>query len=209
MVKKVMERKLMIHSLSENIADFLLSKDCFEKENLDIYVYGTELILSTALGIIIVSILSIVFNCIAQGLLFYLTFYTIRKYSGGLHCNTHLKCNLTYLSVFILSVLIDSVVKNSVYRIFILITFVVFSLITIILFAPIENINKPIKYEDRKKFKIISIIIYLSHILLFVLLNYFFEIKADIIIITDLFVAFLIIVTLFLKNERRNKNENS
>ena len=63
MVKKVMERKLMIHSLSENIADFLLSKDCFEKENLDIYVYGTELILSTALGIIIVSILSIVFNC--------------------------------------------------------------------------------------------------------------------------------------------------
>lgn len=209
MVKKVMERKLMIHSLSENIADFLLSKDCFEKENLDIYVYGTELILSTALGIIIVSILSIVFNCIAQGLLFYLTFYTIRKYSGGLHCNTHLKCNLTYLSVFILSVLIDSVVKNSVYRIFILITFVVFSLITIILFAPIENINKPIKYEDREKFKIISIIIYLSHILLFVLLNYFFEIKADIIIITDLFVAFLIIVTLFFKNERRNKNENS
>ena len=28
----------MIHSLSENIADFLLSNNCFEKENIDIKI---------------------------------------------------------------------------------------------------------------------------------------------------------------------------
>ena len=36
----------MLHHLSQSIADFLLSQNCFDDEDLDIYIYGTELVLS-------------------------------------------------------------------------------------------------------------------------------------------------------------------
>ena len=198
----------MIHSLSENIADFLLSNNCFEKENIDIYVYGIELVVSTLLGIVIVMLLSIAFNCVFDGLLFYMAFYTLRKFTGGLHCNTHLKCNLTYISIFLISVIINSLIKGTSLRIIVLGVFIVFSFVTIFLFAPIENINKPIKKENMLKFKLISISVFLLHIFLFSVISYFSDNRADMIIITDLFVALLIIISLFLNKERRVKNEN-
>ena len=70
----------------------------------------------------------------------------------------------------------------------------VVSFIVILLFAPIENVNKPIEDRDRKKFKIISVIIFALQILIiFIDLVFFMKIYRTI-IITDFLVAVLILL---------------
>ena len=81
----------MLHKLSEAIAFFLLSKRCFEKEELDVYVYGVELVLSSALGILLILTLSLVFSMLWEGLLFFVAFTALRSYTGGYHCYTYLR----------------------------------------------------------------------------------------------------------------------
>lgn len=197
----------MLHSLSENIADFLLSKDCFQKENYDIYVYGTELILSTVLGVLIIFLLSAVMNCLVQGLLFYLTFSILRSYTGGLHCMTYLRCNLTFVAVFLMCIFSDIFIKSFQYRTAVLICMTSISLIIIFLLAPIEHKNKPIEYKDRKKFKMLSLIVFGINLGVFCLLDLVFEYKADIIIITDFFVALMMIIGLYNNKYSKNKEE--
>lgn len=198
----------MFHSLSENIADFLLAKNCFEQENRSVYVYGTELVLSSLIGILIILFLSIVLNCFVKGLLFYLSFFTLRSYVGGLHCNTHLKCNLTFIGVFLICVFSDSFLQIFEYSKVIVLLMIIISLVIIAFFAPIENIHKPIGKEEKKKFKLISLSVYAIHLLLYVALCCFLNFGAEMIVITDFLVALSMLVGLFF-NRRRCNNESS
>lgn len=197
----------MLHSLSKNIADFLLSKKCFDEDSKCVYVYGTELILSSLIGILTILILSIVFNCFAKGLLFYLSFYTLRSYAGGLHCNTHLKCNLTFIAVFIICIFSDKFLQAFKYSTIVIVSMIIVSAVIIAFFAPIENIHKPIDKNQRKKFKLISLGIYTLHIALYFVLNFVFNSGAEMIIITDFLVAISMIIGMF-SNARRCNNES-
>lgn len=96
----------MLHKLSKTIAFLLQSKHCFEKEELDVYVYGVELVLSSALGILLILTLSIVFSMLWEGLLFLVAFTALRSYTGGYHCYTYLRCNMLYVGTFLICVLL-------------------------------------------------------------------------------------------------------
>lgn len=196
----------MLHTLSKNIADFLLSKDCFEEENLSIYIYGTELVISSAIGALLILTLSLITNNLITGLLFYISFNTLRAYIGGLHCKTYLKCNTTFVFVFMFCLISESFIKDYMYRQAVLLLIVTATLAMITILAPIENPNKPIAETDRKKYKIISIIIYILHLALYFMLTYMFAVNADIIIITDFISSVLMIIGLI--NNRRCKYEN-
>ena len=197
----------MLHSLSENIADFLLSKKCFDEESKCVYVYGTELILSSLIGILTVLILSIIFNCFVKGLLFYISFYTLRSYAGGLHCNTHLKCNLTFIAVFLICIFSDKFLQAFKYSSIVIISMIIVSAVIIAFLAPVENIHKPIDKIHRKKFKFVSLGIYTLHIALYFVLSFIFNIGEEMIIITDFLVAISMIIGMF-SNMRRCNNES-
>lgn len=193
----------MLHTLSNNIAEFLLSKNCFEKDNLNIYVYGTELVISSMIGAMIVFLLSVLTNSLLTGLLFYLSFNMLRAYTGGLHCKTYLKCNITFAVVFMTCLITDYFVKTVYFRINLLMLIVVLTFVTIVVLSPVENPNKPIEDKDRKKYRIISLLILISHIAFFFLSECLFDYKADIIIITD-FITSILMVIGFILNRRCN-----
>lgn len=87
-----------------------------------------------------------------------------------------------------------------------ILTFVLL-LLTIIIFCPVENKNKPIQREDRIKFKLISIaVIVILSVVCFIFFNiYGFE-QVLIIIPTMIVVNISILVEIILKRRRR-KNE--
>ena len=191
----------MLHTLSSNIADFLLSKNCFEKDNLNIYVYGTELVISSLIGAILIFTLSLITNSLLLGLLFYISFNTLRSYTGGLHCKTYLKCNITFVCVFLICLTAEHFVNS-----FILSAMTAVTLVMIIGLSPVENPNKPIEDKDKTKFKLISLLIYFLHISAYFVLKYLFETDADIIIITDFISSILMIIGII--NNRRCNYEN-
>lgn len=184
----------MLHSLSVKVAHFLYAKKAIDNKYFDVYVYGVELIISSAIGLFLVFIISLLLNELLFGFVFYLCFVSLRHYTGGLHCNSYLRCNATFVFSYLMCLLFDYFLEVYTYLQWLLIPLGVVSFIVILLFAPIENVNKPIEDRDIKKFKIISVIIFALHILIMFIDLFFFMKIYRTIIITDFLVAILILL---------------
>ena len=151
----------MLHKLSEAIAFFLLSKRCFEKEELDVYVYGVELVLSSALGILLILTLSLVFSMLWEGLLFFVAFTALRTYTGGYHCYTYLRCNTLYVGTFLACALLYQWLVSVTSAMW---TAAVISLLLsggiISKCSPVAHKNKPLSAVQRKDCRRKAIAVY-------------------------------------------------
>lgn len=151
----------MLHKLSETIAFFLLNKQCFKKEELDVYVYGVELVLSSAIGILLILALSLVFSMFWEGLLFLLAFTALRSYTGGYHCYTYLKCNILYIGTFLISVLFYRWLAPYAPAMWsVTVPSLLLSGCIIIKCAPVEHKNKPLSAAQKKSCRKKAIAVY-------------------------------------------------
>ena len=146
----------LINYLSDIITDFFIENKIISSDERAVYKYGTEVTVSTLTGIVLILFIGGVFGNILDSVLFLLCFITVRVYSGGYHANTYIKCNLTFVSVFILVMLVNRVISEN-FSFIILLTLLTISLVVIAVFAPIENEHKPLYGAEKKKYKKISI----------------------------------------------------
>ena len=86
----------MITSLAQYITGILLKNNIIENEHLDIYIYGFEVLISGALSLFIGLILGLIFSQLVECIVFLIVFVTLRKYCGGYHADTYLKCNTVF-----------------------------------------------------------------------------------------------------------------
>ena len=156
----------MLHALSEKIADFLLDKN--DEYPLEVYTYGMELIISTLVEFLILLIIGVFLGELVDTLIFVVSFSLIRFYTGGYHAKTYFRCGVVTVITF-LSVLISAKLLlffNSQCLAFTCFVVFVFSLYIISKYSPIENENKEL--YDKKRLKIIAILIYLLEIIIFI-----------------------------------------
>ena len=77
----------------------------------DIYIYGSELFLSTSLSIISMLLISLVAGKPISGILFVLIFVGLRVFVGGFHAATYGTCflltNGVFLTAFLSSILLE------------------------------------------------------------------------------------------------------
>ena len=179
----------MLHSLSQRIAAIFLSESRLAGNSYKTYVYGTELILSSLFSLLAIFFVSTLLGCLGYAVLFLLSFITLRRYTGGLHCKSYLKCNCLSVLVCLLCISVARISEYlSVSGIMLMIVSVL-TLIIIAVFSPIENHNKKIELPNRKKLKFGAVEMYLLHLLLFVSIKKFDVFNADVIIVTDFAVA--------------------
>lgn len=156
----------MIKFISSKAA-CILCKDEDPDEMRELYEYAIYILLSGLFHLFSVVALGLCFNMVLESLVFYCSFILIRKFAGGYHAKTPTRC---YIFSVITSVVALWLIKligysNSVYYyIFVIIETlcVVFILIT----SPLDNENKPLNAKEKKKYKILSIVMSL---LLFVI----------------------------------------
>lgn len=88
----------MINKIANCIADFVCDKKMHEKNDYEraILVYGYEIILSSALSFAAVIVFGVAFCKLFEAIIFFLTFYFIRRRTGGYHADTYFKCNLIF-----------------------------------------------------------------------------------------------------------------
>lgn len=144
-----MEKKLAIY-ISRKFVQMEIVKPEFE----EIYVYGLELLLSFFTGTVIILLIGIVANKIAHTCIFLLIFILLRRFTGGHHATSHLRCKLWTIGSYA-AVLILSVILNIYIWAYLLL--VVLGSIIIFLFGPIENVNKPLTELTKKKNKALSL----------------------------------------------------
>ncbi len=193
----------MLNSLSEHIADFLLRQKCFEEEMLPVYVYGIKVFLSSVIGVALVLITSCILGAFESGFLFLLTFIILRQFTGGLHCNSYIACNITTVLTFVLALILKHFVVMVPYSNYILCLMMIVSIIITSIFAPVSHPNKEIEAKDRMKFRFISLGILLIHIVITVICSNWFS--TEIIVTTDFLSGVYIIIGLIKNNKERRK----
>ena len=141
----------MIELIAERLTGYLVSKDIIENEEIDVYKYGYEILTSSLLGVFLILVVSILLHQVDVAIFFLCVFCGVRSYSGGYHADTYLKCNATFVCVFITY----TCVVNYLYMIpnvkLSLIVMCVISTVVICKYAPLENHNKPLSKDNIKR----------------------------------------------------------
>jgi len=159
----------MIARLSKRMASFFVRNEVIKSEDEEVYEYGLQLLLSTVFNGIIAFILAIISGTVLQCTCYLVVFILLRKSAGGFHAKTHFGCCFILAVALSLFILFIKFVPNEVYGIVAAIV-VTFSVVIILMFAPLEHENKPISDRDKNRLRKNSIIYaVLFAILVFVL----------------------------------------
>ncbi len=147
----------MITSIARYVTDFLLRENVICAEYADLYIYGFEVIQAGVVNIMIVLFMGLLFDQLINGLIFWLAFCMLRKFCGGYHADTYLKCNqLLALNVGMVMAILAmkctvSILVNCIVC--------VLCLIVIWRYAPIQNKNKELSKKQVRRYKRNSIIL--------------------------------------------------
>lgn len=182
----------MLTNLCQIIVDFFIKEDIVSEEQRDVYQYGVELSISTLIGLFIVLAIGVLNGRFTESVIFYIIFCLTRAFCGGFHAHSHLLCKVTFICILILVLIMDLVLDNiEIYYWFVL---YLYSLIIVCAFAPVENPNKKLTSYDKKRCKIILIILMVVWLVVMILFYSFGSELYHIVALTLFFVANLMLL---------------
>ena len=183
----------MLHLCAEHFTDILYKHNSLPENRKPVYVYGTELALSTSLSIVSILFISALCMHLLSGILFLLIFIGLRLFAGGYHAETYRKCffisNSVFVVTFFISLLLDrwNNLSGKTFTLFI-------SFCIIWTLAPIQNEHHPLSDTTYKKNKIIAraLVLFISSLIL--LFYRYLEPYLSIIVASCMAVAVLMII---------------
>ena len=93
----------MIEKSAKYFTEKLVSKKLVRNEDRDIYQYGIEVLLSTAINIMLLLVIGIITKTVLLSICHFLILATVRTLTGGYHTSTYLKCEIvgcvTYITI--------------------------------------------------------------------------------------------------------------
>lgn len=164
----------MLEKLSKRISSFFVAKSVIKRDEQELYDYCFEILLSTIVNLLIVLSIAIITNTFLYCICYVTTFMICRATVGGYHADTHFRCLLILLLAYgIYTALLLSLNHQSMS--ILSCSFIVISIFIILLFAPVEDKNKPLSRSEKKKLKTQSLFV----VLLLVLLTAIFLISGN------------------------------
>ena len=119
------------------------------------YYYGFQFIYGAFTKFILLILLGLIFNILPQILLVMFSFVSLRIWIGGLHFDSYVKCAYISLLTFIIVALSAKYIYLNQFVSMVIFLFI-FSII--LKYAPVEHPNRPLKNNDKIKFKLIALI---------------------------------------------------
>lgn len=84
----------MVFRFSEYLSEMLFKNSLIKKEEIEHYVYAIEIIIEKTITYMIILFIAFYYDKLIPTFLFMICFFTLRKYTGGYHMSTYLKCLL-------------------------------------------------------------------------------------------------------------------
>lgn len=146
----------MLNFISTKIADkFFDDNDKYPKE---VYIYGIELLISSAVSTIVIFLIGLLTNTFFESVVFLISFSAIRVYTGGYHSMTYLRCNiisaLSYVAIVVFLYLLKGFIANPI----VMFSGYILTMLLAVIFAPVKHENKELSKEDTKKYKLLSLL---------------------------------------------------
>lgn len=143
----------MINFISISLSKFLYHENIIPEEMIDEYDFGFQITLANIVNFIMVFVIGIVKNAMLEAAIYYLIFVTLRRYCGGYHSRSRIRCFLlfaltSYLCLFCSQ---QEILLNLSGILLLLSTLLLATCIC--LFAPIENKNKYLEDDKKVQYK--------------------------------------------------------
>ena len=139
----------IITFLGKSISHFLCEKKVIAEQEVEVYQYGFEILISTTLGLLITVAIGIVLNMFFLSVLYYVIFVMVRQWTGGYHADSYLKCNITFAGITFFTLGMTKLSDMSeMYSLTIHGLMLVFALLSVWKYTPVENPNKPLTKEQ-------------------------------------------------------------
>lgn len=135
----------MITAISEKIVSRLVTCQFIEEDDTELFCYGLYIMLSNFLCLFETVIFGLLFDVLLENIVFYVSFFPLRRYAGGVHARKEITCIFcTTFAIFLSSCGIR--VMN---RCFVacLLCIIVGSL-AICLLSPLDTPEKPLESEE-------------------------------------------------------------
>lgn len=144
----------MINRIAIRLTKHLLAKNAISADDYELYHYGVFIILSELLLAVFCFAAGAVFGIPLQGLLFYVSFFSLHRFAGGFHTDTELKCQTVTLSAFLVFISAIKFCEAASIKYYIAVFFVCIAVLTI--FAPADTPEKILSDEEKRKFKLLT-----------------------------------------------------
>lgn len=196
----------MIKHLADKLTRFICSHIDMPPDMADVYRYGFEITISSILNIIFVLCCGLIVGDILSSVVYLFAFIFLRLFAGGYHATNYLRCNIVMVVSFLLTYALYRVLIDLNADIRILEAILLASILPIIIFAPVKNPHKELTPKKAKRFRVISIAIYIC-LSFFSMTAVLFEIQyGTLIIVTLTAVSVMILVEIFM--QRRGFHES-
>ena len=146
----------MMKQISNKFISFLCENNMIERDKQELYTYALEILLSSILHFLTTIVMGIVCGMFAESVLLIVVFSLVRRFAGGFHASTPLKCYFFSIAANIIMLFLISVVTKWGNDIAFYVILIISDL-TIWFTSPIESQNKPLGYKEKKVYKAVSI----------------------------------------------------
>ncbi len=196
----------MIEKISTRLLDFVRSHVTIDAELSDVYKYGIEISISTALNILLTMIIAFALGDPLCGIVFLGCMILIRSYCGGYHADSYFNCNCMMIILFSAAYGIGRLILYfKIAEFHIMSSILMLGFIPIYAFSPVKNVHKELSKQKAKKCRIISFVLYIAMSLIGLYLILINSLYGSLIIVTLIEVSVAVLVEIF--RQRRNKNE--
>lgn len=141
-------------TISALIVNKLLQRNIIVCEKAEICRIGIMLILADMINFSLVLLIGILTKSFFESVAYIIVFWSVRRFSGGFHAKTHLVCRLVTVGTYVLILIASKFINN--YYLIIDIICCVFSIITMLLFAPVKHPNKELTDKEIKANKLFA-----------------------------------------------------
>lgn len=153
--------------ISQKIIYRLVSDKIIKQEEAEVYIFGLQQMLINIANITVLFIIGICMHMIVETVTFAVSFMAFRKYAGGYHSKTQLRCFVLTNTVVLI---VLSVMKYLRINICIYMELYLLAAMIIFLYAPIEAENKKLDSMERIVYRKRAMIVLVSQTLLAVML---------------------------------------
>lgn len=139
----------MINLLSDKLIHYAIRNGYMEDEQADEYAYALNMLINILITDITMLIIGFLMNMVWECIVFWLAYKALRKYCGGFHFGTSLKC---YLSSCIMCPAALIVIKYVPYSQLIWGAVTLTTAIILFIFSPVGAENKPLDEKEKQVF---------------------------------------------------------
>ena len=145
-----------MEKLSIRLTNKFIERGIVEKKDREIYKTGLDLIIADIINFSLIIAAGIIAGDFISSCLYIVTFWSIRKYSGGFHAKSYGVCRVVTVGVFLGVVAAKELITS--HLMIYTITFDIITLLTMFWFAPVKHPNKELTETEKKANRLFAIL---------------------------------------------------